>query len=115
MSNPILLLILIPAIVMFVRFVLIPRIRMERRAHAFLAQHPDAERTSVYLPFRSAWASGKRQEMAAKVSEMSNVGWSFLRATEASPLWTLCSWRGGVTLHFIREQATAELQTKQVG
>lgn len=82
-------------------FALPTRVRMERRARKLLSQHPQAERTSVYLPFRSSWESGK-QEMEAKISEMQSSGWTFLRAHEASPLRTLLSWGGGVTLQFIR-------------
>jgi hypothetical protein len=33
---------------------------------------------------------------------MASVGWTFLRAAEASPLRTIRSWGGGLTLHFIR-------------
>ena len=83
---------------------------MERRARGILAQHPGAERISVYLAFRSGWWSGKGKEMDAKVAEMARAGWTFLRATEASPPRTIRSWGGGVTLHFIRVHA-AGLQT----
>ena len=115
MKIPFILLVLLPVAVLFVLFiilVLIPRIRMERRARLLLTQHPDAERTSVYLAFRCAWAGGKRQEMDAKIAEMSKAGWTFLRATEASPLRTLFTWGGGVTLQFIRERSSDELQTR---
>lgn len=81
---------------------LLRRARMERRAREILSQHPDAEQTSVYLAFRSGWVTGKQREMDAKIAEMRSSGWTFLRATEASPLRTLRSWGGGVTLHFIR-------------
>jgi hypothetical protein len=94
---------LLPALFVVCLVVLVPRIRMERRAHVLLARFPDAERTSVYLPLRSGWAGGKRKEMEAKISEMNDAGWTFLRATEASPWRTLCSWGGGLNLHFIRE------------
>jgi len=75
---------------------------MERRVCALLAEYPQAERTSVYLTFRSGWAEGKRKEMDAKIAEMASIGWTFLRATAASPLRTLRSWGGGLDLHFIR-------------
>ena len=78
------------------------RVRMERRARELLSQHPQAERTSVYLAFHSGGASGKQREMEAKISEMQSSGWTFLRAHESSPLRTLLSWGGGVTLQFIR-------------
>jgi hypothetical protein len=80
------------------------RIPMERRARSLLSQFPDAERTSIYLPFHSAWASVKRREMEDKIAEMEKTGWTFLRGAEASPLCTLRSWGGGIVLHFIRVQ-----------
>ncbi len=89
-------------IVIALAMVLPRRIRMERRARALLAQHPDAERSSVYFEFRSRWYRGKGREMDAKIAEMARNGWTFLRATEASPLRTIRSWGGGLTLHFIR-------------
>jgi len=92
----------IPILVLFVFIVAVPRFRMERRARALLAQHPDAEQTSVYLELHSAFAGGKRREIDAKIAEMQPQGWIFLRAMEASPLRTICSWGGGLTLHFIR-------------
>jgi hypothetical protein len=101
------LIILVP-VLLAVPFVLIPRRRMEQRARALLAQHPNAELTSIYLAFRSGW-TGKRAEMDAKIAEMARGGWTFLRASEASPLRTIRSWGGGLTLHFIRVHST-ELQ-----
>ena len=94
------LIILVP-VLFVVPFVLISRRRMEQRARALLAQHPNAERTSIYLAFRSGW-TGKRTEMDAKIAEMARAGWTFLRASEANPLRTIRSWGGGLTLHFIR-------------
>lgn len=106
---PISFLVLVVVAVVLVMFVLIPRIRMERRARALLARHAGAERTSVYLAFHSAWMTGKGKEMEAKVSEMSTAGWTFLRATEANPLRTLCSRGGGLTLHFIHVPSPDEI------
>jgi hypothetical protein len=99
------------AFVIVLAVVLPRRIRMERCARALLAQHPDAERTSIYLAFHSGWPSGKEKEMDAKISEMSTAGWTFLRGAEASPLRTIRSWGGGLTLHFIRVHSSPELQT----
>jgi len=96
------LLMVVPVLVVVVFYVLVPRIRMERRARTLLAQHPGAEQTSVYLPFHSTFASGKRREMDAKIAEMRDSGWAFLRAVETSPLRTIRSWGGGLTLQFIR-------------
>ena len=86
----------------FVFAVVIPRFRMERRARALLAQHPGAEQTSVYLELHSTFAGSKQREIDAKIAEMQPQGWTFLRAMEASPLRTMRSWGGGLTLHFIR-------------
>jgi hypothetical protein len=102
------LLMLVPVFLLFVLVVLIPRFRMERRARALLAQYPDAVRTSVYLPFQSAWHSRKRKQIDAKISEMKADGWIFLRATEVNPLRTIRSWGGGLTLHFIRPTVSHE-------
>jgi len=88
--------------IFFAFAVVIPRVRMERRARGVLAEHPDAERTSVYLPLRSTWAWAKQREIDAKVKEMGARGWTFLRMGEVSPLRSIGSWGGGVTLQFIR-------------
>jgi hypothetical protein len=90
------------AFLLFVFAVFIPRFRMERRAHALLAQYPGAKRTSVYLSFHSTLADGKKREIDAKVAEMKAQGWTLLRYMETNPLRTIRSWGGGLTLHFIR-------------
>jgi hypothetical protein len=105
----IILLFVVPAILLFAFFVLVPRLRIERRASALLAEHPKAERTSVYLPLHSTWAWQKQREIDAKVAEMKAAGWIFLRGMEASPLRTICSWGGGLTLHFIRDAETSHV------
>jgi hypothetical protein len=81
---------------------LFPRREMESKARALLAQHPDAEQTSVYLELHSMFAPAKQREIDAKIAEMQPQGWTFLRAIEASPLRTIRSRGGGLTLHFIR-------------
>jgi hypothetical protein len=102
--NILILLALVIIIVaaVLVRLVIVPRLRMERRARALLVQYPNAERTSVYLALHSTWAWDKQREIDAKSAEMLSQGWTFLRAMEASPLRTMCYWGGGLTLHFIR-------------
>jgi hypothetical protein len=102
--NPLILIATIILIfaAMLVMFVFIPRIRMQRRAIALLAQHPNAEQTSVYLALHSSWRHGKQREIDAKIAEMGTAGWSYLRASEANFWRTLRSWGGGVTLHFLR-------------
>jgi hypothetical protein len=99
----IILLVAVPAILLFWFFVVVPRLRMQRRARALLAEHPGAEQTSVYLPLHSTFARQKRREIDAKIAEMQPQGWIFLRATEASLLKTSLSWGGGLTLYFIRD------------
>lgn len=88
------------AIVLIVVFP--PRLRAKRRARALLVQHPGAERTAIYVAFASAWPGAKRQQIDDQIKEMSRRGWTFLPASEANPLRTLCSWGGGVNVHFIR-------------
>lgn len=88
---------LVPAAVILPR-----RIRMERRARELLAGHPGAEQTSVYLQFHSAKWSEKRKAHETMVADMAGQGWTFLRASEASPLRTAFTWAGGVNMHFIR-------------
>jgi len=102
MSIPLLLLFTAMPFVIAFLIVLPRRIQMRRRARAMLAQHPYAEQTSVYLAFRSGWWTAKQRAMDAKIAEMASAGWTFLRAAEASPLRTIRSWGGGLTLHFIR-------------
>ena len=48
------------------------------------------------------FAPAKQREIDAKIAEMQPQGWTFLRAIEASPLRTIRSRGGGLTLHFIR-------------
>lgn len=89
----------------FMFFVLTPRIEMLRRAGKLLKEIPQHERAMVYLPFSSTFSPGKQIEMAAKIAEMGEDGWVFLKAGEAHPLKTLRSWGGGLNLHFIRSVA----------
>jgi hypothetical protein len=81
------------------------RVRLEQRARAVLAQIPDAELTTVFLPF-AGWhflAAGAKQEaITAKVVEMSGERWIYVRATEASLARTLQLVGGGVNLQFAR-------------
>ncbi len=103
--EPLLICVLAPAAILLLVFavVILPRrIRMERRARELLTQHPGAEQTSVYLELHSTFVGAKQREIDAKIAEMQPQGWTFLKAAEASPLRTLRSWGGGVTLHFIR-------------
>ena len=44
----------------------------------------------------------KQREMDAKIAEMQQQGWTFLRASSAGFLRAMRSWGGGLTLHFIR-------------
>lgn len=92
-----LLALLIPAIALIIVFsAVIPRrLRAERRARELLAQHAGAERTLVYVAFDSCWPRDKRDEIDARIGQMHREGWTFLRAREASPLRTICSWGGG--------------------
>jgi len=81
---------------------IIPRMRMERRARKLQARYPGAEQTSVYLELHSTYSWEKQREVDAKVAEMWPLGWTFLRVSEANPLRTIRSWGGGLNLHFIR-------------
>jgi hypothetical protein len=92
---------LIPILIIGVFFVLIPRVRMARKAREILAQYPDAERTSVYIQYQSVTWKHKREVLEAKIAEMKADGWTFLRGTEA-PWGTPITWAGGETLHFVR-------------
>jgi hypothetical protein len=97
MLAPLAILLLVLAVVILPR-----RLRMERRAREILAQHPDAEQTSVYLQFHSVKWSEKRKAHEAMVADMAAKGWTFLRASEASLKTTSVTWAGGVNMHFIR-------------
>lgn len=106
MKDPLfrLMLLWIPVVlVLLVPLVIIPRIRMERRAKGLLAEMPQHERKTVYLAFSSAWYRGKGKEMATRIAEEENGGWIFLKASEANPLKTLFAWGGGINLEFIRK------------
>jgi hypothetical protein len=103
--EPLVICVLTPTAVLFLvlAVVIVPlRIRMERYARKLLTQHPGAERISFYLELHSTFAGAKQREIDLKIAEMKPHGWTSLRAAEASPLRTLRSWGGGVTLHFIR-------------
>ena len=106
MFAPIAILLLALAVAILPR-----RIRMERHARELLAQHPDAEQTSVYLQFRSVRWSEKKKDHDAMVAEMAAKGWTFLKASEAALRTTSVTWAGGVTMHFIRLHPLHESQT----
>ena len=100
-----LIIIVIPLVIIFVvlAIVIFPRrIRMEQRARKLLAEHPDAEQTTVYLQFHSAKWSEKQKAHEAMVADMAAKGWTFLRASEANLLKTSFTWAGGVNMHFIK-------------
>lgn len=99
--TTLILLKVVPVLFLVGFFVLVPRMRMVRRARALLARYPGAEQTSVYLELHSTFAWEKQREIDAKIAEMQPQGWTFLRAVEASPLRTIRSWGGGLTLRFI--------------
>lgn len=80
----------------------IRRLRMERRARALLSQHPRAEQSSLCLQLESPFPWDKQREMDAKIAEMHQQGWTFLRASSAGFLRAMRSWGGALTLHFIR-------------
>jgi hypothetical protein len=82
----------------------LPRMRMQRRAELLLAAMPDHEATAVYLSFPSAWPSAKRALLKSKKEEKESSGWTYLRASEVSPLQSFWSSGGGLTLHFIRKK-----------
>jgi hypothetical protein len=46
----------VPAILLFVFLVVVPRLRMKRRASALLAEHSRVEQASVYLELHSTFA-----------------------------------------------------------
>jgi len=94
----------VPVLMVLAVFVLPARIRMERRARELMRSHPEAERTSLYLAFRTTFSWEKQHEMDAMITEMARGGWTYLRATAANPLRTMRSWGGGLNLHFIRAQ-----------
>ena len=96
-------------------FVLPRRLRMERRARELLGQHPHAERTSVYLQFRSVRWSEKKKDHDSMIADMSAEGWTFLKASEASPVRTSFTWAGGVTMHFIRAHQSVETRPPHAG
>ena len=79
-----------------------PCLRMESRARALIAQHPNAEQTSVYLKLNSTFAWNKQREVDAKIAEMQPQGWTFLRIMEVNPSRMIRFCGGGVTLQFIR-------------
>ncbi len=91
--------------ILLVIMIVLPRIRMLRRANALLRDMPNHERTTIYVQFSSWLPNRKQKEMDAKVAEMAKDGWVFLKAGEANPLKTMWSWGGGVNLYFIRDIA----------
>lgn len=92
-------------VLMVIIRLVMPRIKMLRRAKALLKKMPNHENTSIYLQFSSAFPHRKKREMDAKITEMAKDGWVFLKAGEAKPLKTLRSWGGGLNLYFIRDIA----------
>ncbi len=80
----------------------IRRFRMDRQARELVGQNPGAEQTSVCLQLYSPFPWDKQREMDAKIAEMQQQGWTFLRASSASVFRAMRSWGGAMTLHFIR-------------
>ena len=89
---------------MFITRVVVPRIRMEKRARQMLNEHLDAEQTSKYLSFKSTFEPGKSQELEQLISLMAEDDWVYLRSREASPFRTIASWGGGLHVDFIRDK-----------
>ena len=48
------------------------------------AGHPDAEQTSAYLPVHTTFAGAKQQEIDAKIAELRDSGWTFVRIAKPS-------------------------------
>jgi Na+-transporting methylmalonyl-CoA/oxaloacetate decarboxylase gamma subunit len=81
------------------------RLKAERRAKGLRAAMPEAETSSIYLAFNgrsSREPAAKQAAMDSQIAEMARDGWTFLRATEASPFKTLRAFGGGLNLEFIR-------------
>ncbi|MCH9655615.1 MAG: hypothetical protein K0U86_06585 [Planctomycetes bacterium] len=91
--------------VVFIFDVVIPRIRMLRRAKAIESEISDPERMIVYHQFSSIWPKRKHSEIDAKKTEMARDDWVFLKASEARLSKTLRSMGGGLNLHFIRDKS----------
>ena len=74
---------------------------MKRRAAELTQRFPDAEQISEVFPLRSNWSAGKQRELAARIAQMQDQGWTYLRTTAVSPFVSLRHWGGAVRLHFI--------------
>ena len=85
--------------------VLIPRLRMQKRAAEIVHAMSDPEETSCYLRFTSTRPRLKKQEIEDKISEMTKQGWVFLKLSEANPLKTIFAWGGGLQMHFVRDKS----------
>ena len=85
--------------------VLIPRLRMQKRAAEILHTMSDPEETSCYLRFTSTRPRIKKQEIEDKISEMTKQGWVFLKLCETNPLKTIFALGGGLQMHFVRDRS----------
>ncbi|MBT3373975.1 MAG: hypothetical protein HOJ57_15750 [Lentisphaerae bacterium] len=90
------------------RSILAKRRSMFARAKSILETMDDPEERVELLLFRSTFAPGKGREQDARVREVEMDGWTFLKATMAPFSKTICSWGGGVNLHFVRERQADE-------
>jgi hypothetical protein len=77
------------------------RCGMERRATELTQRFPDAEQISEVVSLCSNWSAGKQRELEARIAQMQDQGWIYLRTTAVSPLVSLRHWGGAVRLHFI--------------
>ena len=74
---------------------------MLERAARLEAENNFKERLTVYLPLKGTFASSKQKEVDAKVSEMSDQGWVYLKASGVG-FKAIKSWGGALNLHFAR-------------
>ena len=84
--------------------VLRTRLKMLRRAKTLLQQMPNHQSTIRYLKSSSAFVWQKQREIDARIAEMANDGWLFLKTSQPNLLKTVWSWEGGINLHFIRDR-----------
>ena len=84
--------------------VILPRLRMGRKARELEAKISRPEHVTIELQFRSFWPSRKRMEIANIEVKMTEAGWTLLRQKEAARSEVRWTMNGGLDLQFIRER-----------
>ena len=102
MNATILILVIFGLLIIFT--VVIPRIKMNKRAQRILKQMNSVDERIEYIRFNCFWPSAKKRKMDSKIKELRTEGWTYLKASSAPFRQTIKSLGGGLHLYFVKEK-----------